>query len=125
MRSLERNKIPIYYALYNAKIPVLDEWGNETGQYSSGYGNPLKFKIRVSANKGEASTNAFGVSLDYDRVMSTSDRNFLIDEFTVLWLDSVPVIKEDGTTDTPKDYTVKKVAKDINEWSFAIKKAVT
>ena len=125
MRSLERNKITIYYALYDANIPVLDDQGNDTGQTKQGYGNPVKFKIRVSANKGEASSNAFGVSLDYDRTMNTTDKTFPIDEFSVLWIDTLPTIKEDGSTDTKSDYTVKKVAKDLNEWSYAIKKVVS
>ena len=125
MRSLERNKVPIYYALYGVKIPQLDAYGNDTGEFTIGYTNPLKFKIRVSANKGEASTNAFGLSIDYDRVMNTTDKNFPITETSVLWIGVVPVLKEDGSTDTKHDYIVKKCAPDINEFSFAIKKVTS
>lgn len=124
MRSLKRNQIKIYYALFKSKIPILDEDNNETGDYESGYSNPVPFKIRVSPNKGESENNAFGKSLDYDRIMYTADKSFPIDEFSILWIDSIPEIKEDGTTETPHDYSVKKVAKDLNEWLFAIKKEV-
>ncbi len=122
MRSMERNKQNIYYALYQDQVPILDEDGNETGDYKTGYSNPLPFRIRVSPNKGESENNAFGKSLDYDRVMYTSDHSFPIDEFSILWVDTMPEIKEDGSTDTPHDYTVKRQAKDLNEWLFAIKK---
>ena len=122
MRSMERNKQDIWYALYQSKIPILDEENNETGEYQTGYSNPVKFRIRVSPNKGDSSDEVFGKSLDYDCVMNTTDRNFPIDEYSILWINTVPNIKEDGSTDTPHDFTVVRVAKDINEWMFAIKK---
>ena len=125
MRSLERNKITIYYALYGVKTPVLDELGNDTGQTSLGYGNPLKFKIRVSPSKGEAEEKAFGKFDNYDRGMYTADKTFPIDNFSRLWIDTLPIIKDDLSTETPYDYDVTKVAKDINEWQFAIKKRVS
>lgn len=124
MRSLERNKVDIYYALYQELSPVLDEQGNDTGQTTPRYGKPVKFKIRVSASKGDTENNAFGKSLDYDRVMNTTDRSFPIDEYSILWVDTLPLLNEDGTTNTPHDYEVKRSAKDLNEWQFAIKKKV-
>lgn len=124
MRSMERNKVDIWYALYQDKVPILDDEGNETGEYQTGYSNPVKFRIRVSPNKGSAGDEVFGKSLEYDRVMNTADHSFPIDEYSILWIDIIPEIKEDGTTDTPNDFTVVRVAKDLNEWLFAIKKRV-
>lgn len=124
MRSMERNKINIYYALYKGKTPILDDDGNETGDNEVSYGNPVKFRIRVSPNKGESSEQAFGKSLDYDRVMYTTDKKFPIDEYSVLWIGTAPEIKEDGRTDTPYDFIVVRVAKDLNEFLYAIKKVV-
>jgi hypothetical protein len=122
MRSLERNKQTIYYALYGVKSPVLDEFGNDTGETTIGYGNPVKFKIRVSPSKGETEETAFGKMLDYDRVMYTADKTFPIDENTKLFVDSIPVFNEDGTSASKPDYKVVGVSKDLNEWQFAIKK---
>lgn len=122
MRSMERNKQTIYYALYQGKTPILDDDGNETGDNKVSHSNPVKFRIRVSPNKGDSSDEVFGKSLDYDRAMNTADKKFLIDEYSILWINTVPEIKEDGSTDTPHDFTVVRVAKDINEWLFAIKK---
>ena len=53
-----------------------------------------------------------------------------IDEYTVLWIDTVPQVDEDGalaTNDeneviTPHDYIVKKVARSLNSVSIAISK---
>lgn len=122
MRSMERNKQTIYYALYQGKTPILDDDGNETGDSKISYSNPVKFKIRVSPNKGDSSEEVFGKSLDYDRVMYTAEHSFPIDEYSILWINEKPEIKEDGSTDTSHDYTVTRLAKDLNEWLFAIKK---
>lgn len=121
MRSLERNKITIFYALYSSKIPVLDEFGNETGNYTSGFGNPVKLKINVAPNQGESSSNPFGTFSDYDRVLSTTDR-LPIDEMSIVWTDVVPVLELDGSTLTPHDFKVTKVAPYINQHRYAIKK---
>ena len=37
MRTLVRNKIPIYYANYRDKTPIRDEYGNQTGEYEVTY----------------------------------------------------------------------------------------
>ena len=51
-----------------------------------------------------------------------ADPKFPIDEYSILWVDSMPEVKEDGTTDTPHDYVVKKVARSLNSVSIAISK---
>jgi hypothetical protein len=121
MRSLERNKRDIYYRLYSDKIPVLDEYGNETGTYISGYQNPVKVKIRVSPNRGTSTEETFGITADYDRVLIGTEK-LPLTETSVCYIDVVPVLKEDGSTDTAHDYKVTKVAEDINIYQYAIKK---
>jgi hypothetical protein len=123
MRSLERNKVNLYYALYKGMAPVLDENGNDTGQTAPSYYNPVKIRARVSPNKGEANTEAFGLTADYDRVISTTD-TLPLTETSVLWIDTLPVLETDGTTKTPFDYKVTKVAPDINQHQYAVKKVV-
>lgn len=121
MRSLERNKINLYYALYKNMEPVLDEQGNDTGQTAPTYYNPVKIRARVSPNKGEANTEAFGLTADYDRVIVTTD-TLPLTETSVLWIDTMPVLNEDGSTATPHDYKVTKVAPDLNVKQYAIKR---
>lgn len=123
MRSLERNKKTLYYALYDEEIPVKDECGNETGETTSGYGKPVKIRARVTPNKGNASEEAFGITTDYDRVI-ISTKELPITETSIAWVDTMPVIKEDGSTDTPHDFKVVKIAPDINTHQYAIKKIV-
>ncbi|WP_310604875.1 hypothetical protein [Anaerosporobacter sp.] len=122
IRSLERNKQKIYYALYLDDVEEMDEEGNYTGEKITGYSNPIDFKINSSASRGEASTEQFGISLDYDKVLCSCDTILPIDETTVLWVDIKPVLDENGATKTKHDYIVKKVAKSLNSVQYAIKK---
>ena len=61
MRSLERNKITIYYALYDANIPVLDEPRKRNrDKLTTRYLGKLNSKLRVSAIKAKQEEKAFG-----------------------------------------------------------------
>ena len=122
MRMLARNKIRIFYANYQDKIPLKDEYGNKTGEYSIVYGNPVEIKANVSAARGEATTRQFGEDENYDRVIVLDDPKFPISVTSILWIDTLPEIAEDGSTKTPHDYIVKQVAASLNSVSIAVSK---
>lgn len=121
MRGMVRNKVDFYYATYERKEEIEDEYGNKTGEYEVIYGKPVKYKANISAEQGEIQSRQFGDSVVYDRVIVICD-DIPIDEFSILWIDTPPVFNEDGTTDTPHDYIVKKVANSLNVKSIAISK---
>ena len=122
MRTLVRNKTRIYYANYSDKIPIEDEYGNLTGEYDIVYDNPVEIKANVSAARGESTTRQFGEDEGYDRVIVMDDPKVPIDVSSVLWIDTLPEIKVDGSTDTPYDYIVKQVATSLNSVSIAVSK---
>ena len=115
LRTLERNKQVVYYALFDGKEPVIDEYGNQTGEYEILYTPPTLLKINVSAARGEYSTRQFGDTEKYDKVLMTDDLNVPITETSILWIDSLD-------TEKPHDYIVKKVAKSLNSVSIAVSK---
>ena len=115
MRTLERNKQTIYYALYEGKEPLTDEYENPTGEYEVLYSEPVLLKINVSAARGEYSTRQFGETENYDKVLVTDDINIPITETSLLWID-------DTDTSKPHDYIVKKVAKSLNSVAIAVSK---
>lgn len=121
MRGMVRNKVNFYYATYVRKEEIIDEYGNKTGEYEVIYGKPVKYKANISAEQGEIQSRQFGDSVVYDRVIVICD-DIPIDEFSILWIDTPPVLNEDGTTNTPHDYIVKKVANSLNVKSIAISK---
>ena len=122
MRSLKRNEQDFYYALYGEEVEEVDEEGNFTGEMTIGYENPVKAAENISASRGEASTEQFGISLDYDKIVCSCDMTLPINETTILWVDTMPVLDENGATKTKHDYTVKKVARSLNSVQYAIKK---
>ena len=121
MRCLDRNKRTFYYATYEGKSGITDEYGNETGEYGLTYSNPIKHKGNISSAQGEMQSRQFGDSESYDKVIALGNINIPIDEYSILWVDTLPVIVN-GTTETPHDYIVKKVARSLNSVCIAISK---
>ena len=122
MRCMVRNKSKFYYASYIGKTEILDEYGNITGEYTLSYSEPIKCYGNVSAAQGEMQSRQFGESESYDKVIVLDDRNARIDEHSILWVDTLPHLNDDGTTDTPHNYIVKKIARSLNGVSIAIRK---
>ena len=122
MRTLLRNKTKFYYASHIGETEILDEYGNHTGEYTISHCDPIECFGNVSPAKGEKQTEQFGESESYDKVIVLDDRNAPIDEHSILWVDTLPSLNEDGSTDTPHDYEVKAVARSLNGMSIAIHK---
>ncbi len=112
MRDLKRNQQTIWYSLLNVSEDK-DEWGNTKDIKS--YGVPISAKMTLSGNKGEASEQAFGTDLKYDREMTTHDMSCPIDEYTHLWIDG-------RSTEETHNYIVKAVSKTLNCIRYAIEK---
>ena len=130
MRCMNRNKVRFFYSLYEGREPITDEYGNVTGEYDVKHGNPTEGYANISAAKGETQIRQFGESETYDQVIVMDNEAPPIDEYSVLWVDTVPQLNEDGSLAvdeegnvlTPHDYIVKKVAKSLNNVSIAISK---
>lgn len=135
MRGLKRNQRTLYYQLYSNNIPVYetDLDGNIvtdpitgepllTGETKVGYSDPVEFRANVSANRGESSSDPFGIDLSYDKTMVSCDMNLPIDELSVLFVDKKPEFDAGGNLVNTADYKVVKVAKSLNSTLYAIKK---
>lgn len=130
MKCMSRNKVKFFYALYEGKTPITDDYGNVTGEYDIQHGKPTEFCANISAAKGETQTRQFGENESYDKVIVMDKDAPPIDEYSVLWVDNKPqtdengnlAVNEKGEIITPHDYIVKKVAKSLNVVSMAISK---
>ena len=122
MRCMTRNKRKFYYASYIGETEITDEYGNVTGEYEVSYTNPIEVFGNISAAQGEMQNRQFGESESYDKVIVLDDVDTPIDEYAILWVDTLPHSNEDGSTDTPHDYVVKKRACGSNSVSIAISK---
>lgn len=122
MRGMVRNKSKFYYASYIGKTEIIDEYGNATGEYKILYSILNEGSANISAAQGETKIRQFGESESYDKVIVLDDINVPIDEHSILWVDTLPLLNADGSTTTPYDYVVTKVAKSLNGLSIAIRK---
>lgn len=142
MINLKRNLRTFYYCLYSDSTPILDEYGNETGENIVTYSEPVQMLASISPATGQSNTEQFGNLDNYDKVIVTTDMNCPIDENSVLFIDKVP----DGTQVTTHtvtgsnalygsdlivsdlvevpayDYIVRRVAKSLNVISIAVRK---
>lgn len=114
MRTLAKNKVKLYYALFVSKEPIEDEYGNITG-YDVVYDEPVEIKVNISPSHGEMATRLFGESVHYDKVLMFDIKGPAIDELTRFWIDNLIIEK-------PHDYEVKMIGKSLNSMAVAIKK---
>lgn len=118
MRTLERNKIPFWYATYTGKQPLLDEDGNETGEYITTHSEPQKAYGNLSPAVGIAFGAPFGSGVSYDHRLLCEDKCLPIDENTYIWVKSDPFTQG-------HDYKVTRVAESLNYLALTLKKVVT
>lgn len=135
MKCLKRNKRPFYYCLYKEEIPILDEYGNLSGERIVTYDDEVLMEANISQATGQSNTEQFGNLENYDKVIVTDDMNCPIDENSVLFIDKEPEWKDaeyneataitvtGATVKVPVyDYTVRRVAKSLNAVSIAVSK---
>lgn len=120
MRTMERNKVSFWYLLFDRKVAITDDEGNESGEHIVLYKDAVQMKANVSAATGAAQVEQFGNFISYDKVIVIDDLSCPIDENSVLFIDKEPEYAEDGTP--LYDYLVKRVAKSLNSISIAVSK---
>lgn len=121
LKDLKANQVPFYYQTYEGKVPEYDEDGYLTGEYVQKYSRPVQKFARISPNTTEVQFTPFGKDLVYDKMISTV-QDLPINEFSKLYIDVVPVVNPDGTTDTEPDYEIVMAARDLNQKVWAIRK---
>lgn len=112
MRSLYRNKRQLFYALYVEDIPILDEYGNESGESEPTYGEVQEMYANISAASGEDVSQAFGNFTNYTRVLSVADNSCPLSERAAVWF-GVEV-------DKPHNYVVTRKADSKNGILYAL-----
>ena len=128
MRDLRSNTRKLWYSLYQEKTKVYDENGDFTGDYEEGYAEPVAFRANLSATRGTqgftgtgASNEYFGSDVKYDLIISTSNMDLPIDEYSLIWT-KTPAKTASGETDFEKaEYHVTAVARGIHHMKYAIR----
>ena len=114
MRTLERNKRPLYYALYLGEVENVDANGHLTSERTATYSTITKLDCKVSASAGSDIVEAFGGFTNYTRTITVADTNCPMDENSLVWF---------GTPTTePHNYIVTKKADSKNGILYALLK---
>lgn len=118
----ERNKRTVWYALYEGTTEIVDPDGNKTGERLPVYGKVRAMRVNISGTSGLTNNNLsgkveyqpYGQQNMYVMTLNPLPSDCRIDEMSVFWVDTKPVLKEDGTTDTPYDHVIYRIAGSLN-----------
>lgn len=108
MRGLKRQKQSVYWSKVTEELDGIDTVPT--------YSQPQSFKFSVSSTAGTPEEISAGIVPDYDRYITSFDRDFKPKEGDVFWIDVIPKLDEDGNLiledDIPvvmPDYRLKKI----------------
>lgn len=126
-RMCFRNMQTFWYALYAGTAETRDADGYQNGTHAT-YGNPVQTRGNISPAQGTVIARQFGDDDQYDKVIVTGDRDTPIDEYAVLWIDTVPELDEDGALKvnadgqyvTPWDYIVRRVGRGLPNYGSTV-----
>ncbi len=121
LKDLRINQVPFWYQTYEGQEDETDEDGNKTGDKIPKYSIPVRALARISPNTGNAEDSPFGTDIKYDKAISTVQK-LPIDEYSRLFIDVVPALNADGTTDTEPDYRCVCPKSDFGQNVWAVQK---
>ena len=121
MRTMTRNRKPFYYATLTGVSMSTDKDGNYVEETNT-YSDPVKAYGVFTPADGTARSQLFGMNEIYDKVITLNSNDDYLAVGSVLWVDVEPEIDTKGSTDTPFDYIVTRVAPSLNFISVAIRK---
>lgn len=117
MRNLNRNEQTIYYSLYSGSTENTKD-GLYTGEIVATYATPVALRASVSAARGAADIDLFGVNTSYSKTVIVDDVSCPIDEHSRLWIGREPT--DANGLDVPHNYEVVRVAKSLNHIAYAV-----
>ena len=90
MRTTQRDKRTIWYALYKGFTDMTDSDGNYTGEKAVVYDAPVKARMNVSGGRGQAAIEEFGIDNPFTRSAVTDDLVTPFDLDTIFWFSVDP-----------------------------------
>lgn len=150
MRTLNRNKVTLWVINATNPVPVVDDEGFYTGEYTVSYTRPQKVQIMIYPSNGNIVSRLFGKDYSCDMVAVSNDvvlneNSYLFksepidygsywnkpEELanwrtrglnTKTWLDYIA--SKVGMTadyDTTYDYTVSNISKSLNTYNYGLR----
>lgn len=113
MRTVQRDKRPVWYAFYAGQTEITDDNGDFTGEYDVEYTAPVKALMNVSGGRGQADVALFGLTQNFSRTAVTQDLDTNWNTEMVMWVERDPVT-------APFNYRVAAVARTVNQVVLAL-----
>lgn len=113
MRTTQRDKRTVSYALYRGVTDVVDSEGNLTGEKTVTYENPVTTRMNISGGKGKAGVELFGIDTPFTKVAVTDDLSTPFDMDTVWWFEADPA-------HDPYNYRCTGICRTINQVAIAL-----
>lgn len=140
MMTLQSNKQSMKYSLQGEKVPIYetDENGNiiyyedsdgnkipiETGEYTTGYSQPVSFFGNIAMSGGEVDSVEFGIDVSgYDATLVVDKGTIPIDETSLIWHTSEVEYKDAEKTivdENTADYKVIAVKPSLNTIKYIL-----
>ncbi len=117
MRTAQRNKRTIWFALYQGVTDAVDSDGNYTGEHPVSYSAPVKARMNVSGGRGQAEIELFGIDNPFTRTAVTDDLTTDFATDTIWWFGITPGSVAD---DVPHNYRCTGVARTNNQVVIAL-----
>lgn len=112
MRCLYRNRQAFKYAPYLSSDELMNEGDEYTGEREPKYREAVTLYGNISPANGRADVQAFGVELNYDKVIVMERIPDDLTETAGLWVD-------DLDAEAP-DYAVRRISRSLNSVEIAI-----
>ena len=113
MRLAKRLQQTVYYSMYLGRKPVAVD-GLYAGEYTIEYAAPAPIGASATPAKGGTEAGMFGLSDDYDNIITVAGARWAFNAATRFWFDAKPT--------KPADYAVVRVAQSKNLTAVAVRK---
>lgn len=138
MRRQVRNQQRMWYSIFEKNAPVYakDKDGNiiydtmpdgtqvprDTGKKKDTYSEPVEFLGNITSTIGEADAKPFGVDVsDYDALLYVPKGTLPLKEFSLIWYQSEPTMKNGEVDPHSANYKVARVPVSLNEVKYLLK----
>lgn len=138
MRGLRINMQRLHYSLYSEQITIYEKDSDGNIIYDeidgelypriiaerAGYGEPKEFYANISMSSGEVNHAEYGFDIgSYEAVLTTMDKTLPLNELSLIWHTTKPVVSPDGVADeATADYSVIAVKPSPNVVRYLLKK---
>ena len=127
MRTLVRNKRPLWYANPTGSEWVTDEHGLKTGDKKITYGEPVPTKMNVSisngadslGSQGRAVLDQYGILTTYTHRAVTDEMDCGMNEESIVWFGITPT--DDEENPVPHNFKVVSKASSLNHLVYYLR----